>query len=165
MSGAPYTASLALSVLSLLLQLGRGDRNSPDKTGQSPWKERALSGRCRTTSRETRAAPAPSEPPPPDAIEPTRDGSFHHSRAPQHAEPGRIPTRLGSPHLVRPNTGGTCEARTESAYAAACDVEWLTARVPVQVHARVKVRAAERRQTIRQYILSLLEKDGIDTRA
>jgi hypothetical protein len=29
----------------------------------------------------------------------------------------------------------------------------------------VKVRAAERRQTIRQYILTLLEKDGIDTRA
>jgi hypothetical protein len=37
----------------------------------------------------------------------------------------------------------------------------LNITLPVAVHARVKVRAAERRQTIRSYVLSLLEKDGI----
>ena len=40
----------------------------------------------------------------------------------------------------------------------------LNITLPVAVHARVKVRAAEKRQTIRSYILSLLEKDGIDIR-
>jgi cellulose biosynthesis protein BcsQ len=43
---------------------------------------------------------------------------------------------------------------------------WGTAEtLPIQVHARVKVGAAERRQAIRQYILTLHEKDGIDARA
>lgn len=39
----------------------------------------------------------------------------------------------------------------------------LNVSLPVRVHARVKVRAAEQRQTMREYILSLLEKDGIAT--
>lgn len=37
----------------------------------------------------------------------------------------------------------------------------LNVTVPVAVHQRVKVKAAENRQTIRQYILGLLERDGI----
>jgi hypothetical protein len=37
----------------------------------------------------------------------------------------------------------------------------LNVTLPVIVHQRVKVRAAESRQTIREYILKLLEQDGI----
>lgn len=37
----------------------------------------------------------------------------------------------------------------------------LNVTLPIDLHTRVKVRASERRQTIRQYILSLLATDGI----
>jgi hypothetical protein len=37
----------------------------------------------------------------------------------------------------------------------------LNITLPMAVHARVKIRAAEQRKTIRSYILSLLEADGI----
>jgi hypothetical protein len=37
----------------------------------------------------------------------------------------------------------------------------LNITLPMADHARVKIRAAERRKTIRSYILSLLVKDGI----
>ena len=37
----------------------------------------------------------------------------------------------------------------------------LNITLPTAVHARVKIRAAEQRKTIRSYILSLLAKDGI----
>jgi predicted DNA binding CopG/RHH family protein len=47
----------------------------------------------------------------------------------------------------------------------ALSVERLEARLnimlPVAVHARVKIRATEQGQTIRSYILSLLQKDGL----
>jgi hypothetical protein len=38
----------------------------------------------------------------------------------------------------------------------------LNITLPMSVHARVKIRAAEQCKTIRSYILSLLEKDGIN---
>lgn len=38
----------------------------------------------------------------------------------------------------------------------------LNITLPMVVHARVKIRAAEQRKTIRSYILSLLAKDGIE---
>jgi hypothetical protein len=41
----------------------------------------------------------------------------------------------------------------------------LNVTLPVAVHARVKIRAAEQRKTIRSYILWLLEKDGINVEA
>jgi hypothetical protein len=41
----------------------------------------------------------------------------------------------------------------------------LNVTLPEAVHARVKIRAAEQRKTIRSYILALLEKDGIKVEA
>jgi hypothetical protein len=37
----------------------------------------------------------------------------------------------------------------------------LNIMLPAAVHARVKIRATEQGQTIRSYILSLLQKDGL----
>jgi hypothetical protein len=64
--------------------------------------------------------------------------------------------------LARPSEAKSREEQRELTFEG--PEARLNVTLPVQVHARVKVRAAERRQTIRQYILTLLEKDGIDMR-
>ena len=61
--------------------------------------------------------------------------------------------------LDRPSAPGA-KAQRELTFDAA--EARLNITLPVAVHARVKVRAAEKRQTIRSYILALLERDGID---
>lgn len=37
----------------------------------------------------------------------------------------------------------------------------LNVTLPADLHARVKARAAERRQSIREYVLELLARDGL----
>jgi len=38
----------------------------------------------------------------------------------------------------------------------------LNVTLPVSIHQKVKMRATENRQSIRQYILDLLRRDGIE---
>ncbi len=38
----------------------------------------------------------------------------------------------------------------------------LNVSLPAELHWRIRARAAEKRQTLRAYILSLVEQDGVD---
>jgi hypothetical protein len=65
--------------------------------------------------------------------------------------------------LERPSAARTAKEQRELSFDG--PEARLNITLPAAVHARVKVRAAEKRQTIRTYILGLLQKDGIDVRA
>lgn len=61
--------------------------------------------------------------------------------------------------LDRPSTARSAKEQRELSFDG--PEARLNITLPMSVHARVKIRAAEQRKTIRSYILSLLERDGI----
>ncbi len=65
-------------------------------------------------------------------------------------------TKLSMMRPSKPRTDSSAAAKTIAEGTARIHID-----VPVSVHVKLKMRTAERRTTIREYLLDLLARDGI----